>query len=224
MAIVGWRLALRLVAVGVLVAVSVSGCGNRGEESDSAVSGPHAGATLAVVGIQYDATLPLHSAPGSDQPVVASLGPLEDHVVATGKAREVDSSRWFEVTAAGVTGWADSTSLAYLGATDDVTRRIVDKLGGPPTAESILELGRIVATAESPAENPKSRATVTVAPTTVGNVSEVTYDVLGFPDDSIAGERLHVFGTPGDRFTLKKVEATSLCRRGVSGDGPRLCV
>ncbi len=223
MAIVGWRLALRLVAVGVLAAVSISGCGNRGEESDSAVSGPPAGATLAVVGIQYDATLPLHSEPGPDKPVVASLGPLEDHVVATGKARQVDSSRWFEVTAAGMTGWADSTSLAYLGATDDVTRRIVDKLGAPPTADSMLELGRIVATTESSTDDPKSRVTVTVAPTTVGDVGEVTYDVVGFPDDAIAGERLHVLGTRGDKFTLTKVEATTLCRRGVSGDA-RLCV
>ena len=88
----------------------------------------------------------------------------------------------------------------------------------------MLELGRIVATAESSTENPKSRLTVTVAPKTVGDLGEVTYDVVGFPDDSIAGERLHILGTPGDRFTLKKVEATSLCRRGVSGESPRLCV
>ncbi|HUL99472.1 MAG TPA: hypothetical protein VLU24_08665, partial [Mycobacterium sp.] len=74
------------------------------------------------------------------------------------------------------------------------------------------------------AENPRSRATVTVAPTTVGDLGEVTYDVVGFPDDAIAGERLHILGTPGDRFTLEKVEATSLCRRGVSGDSPGLCV
>ena len=104
----GWHRGL--VAVGVLAAVVVNGCGKRGGDSESAVSGPPAGATLAVVGIQYDATLPLHSAPGADQPVVASLGPLENHVVATGRARQVDSSRWFEVTAAGATGWADFTS------------------------------------------------------------------------------------------------------------------
>jgi hypothetical protein len=123
-----------------------------------------------------------------------------------------------------VTGWADSASLAYLGATYDATARIVAKLGGPPTAGSMLELGRIVAMAEAPTQEPiVSRVTVTVAPT-LGDLGEVTYDVVGFPDDSVGGERLHVFGTPGDTFTLKTVEATTLCRRGVSADSRRACL
>lgn len=223
MASVVRRPALRLVAIGVLAAVAVSGCGNR-DDTDSADSGPAAGATLAVVGIQYDATLPLRSSPGEDQPVVTSLGPLEDELVATGHARQVGKSRWFEVKAAGVTGWADAASLAYLGSTDDITQRVASKLGGPPTAASMLEVGRIVATAEASTEKPESRLTVTVAPTEVGDSGEVTYDVTGFPDDSVLGERLHVFASRGEKFTLQKVEATTLCRRGVSGDISRLCV
>ncbi len=207
----------------VVTVVAVAGCGNRGD-NDSADIGPPAGATLAVVGVQYDATLPLRSSPGDDQPVVASLGPLEADLVTTGHARQVGTSHWFEVRVAGATGWADATSLAYLGGTDDVTERTVAKLGGPPTADSILELGRIVATAGLSDQSPTPGVIVTVAPTTTGDTGEVTYDVVGFPDDSVLGERMHVFGTAGDRFTLKKVEATTLCRRGVSGDTPRLCV
>ncbi len=215
--------ALRVVAIGVLAAAALSGCGNR-EDADSAGFGPDAGATLAVVGIQYDAALPLHSLPGDDQPVVASLGPLEADVVATGHARQVGTSHWFEVKAAGVTGWADATSLAYLGGTVDVTERTVSQLGGPPTADSMLQLGRIVATAGASGQKPEIRVTVTVAPQEVGNSGEVTYDVTGFHDDSVLGERLHVSGTRAGKFTLKSVEATTLCRRGVSGDNPRLCV
>jgi hypothetical protein len=87
----------------------------------------------------------------------------------------------------------------------------------------MLELGRIVAMAEASKEV-VSRVTVTVAPRLVGDLGEVTYDVVGFADDSVLGERLHVFGTPGDTFTLKTVEATTLCRRGVSADSRRACV
>ncbi len=213
---------LPFIAAAVM-AVAVAGCGNRGDD-DSADIGPPAGATLAVVGVQYDATLPLHSSPGDDQPVVASLGPLEADLVSTGHARQLGTSRWFEVRVAGATGWADATSLAYLGGTDDVTERTVAKLGGAPTADSMLELGRIVATAGLSNQSQTPGVTVTVAPTTVGDTGEVTYDVVGFPDDSVLGERMHVLGTAGDKFTLKKVETTTLCRRGVSGETPRLCV
>jgi hypothetical protein len=207
-------------------AAVLSGCGGRaGEREPSGTAsssettsaselGPDAGATLAVVGIQYDATLPLRSSPGADQPITASLGPLADDLVATGQARELAPAIWFEVTAGGVTGWVDSDFLAYLGKTYDATAQIVEKLGGNPTAASMLELGRTVASAVSTEPPPTYRVTVAVAPT-VGDLGEVTYDVLGFHDDSVGGERLHVFGTPGDTFTLKKVEATPLCRRGV---------
>lgn len=203
-------------------AAVVSGCAGRDDEGE--LTGPAAGVTLAVVGIQYDATLPLRSSPGADQPVVASPGPLADDLVATGRARQLDSSLWYEVTVGGVTGWADAASLAYLGETHDATAQIVAKLGGPPTAASMLELGRIVATAEASNEPPVSRVSVTVAPTTRGDLGEVTYDVVGFPDDSVGGKRLHVFGAPGDTFTLKTVEATTLCRRGVSADSRRACL
>lgn len=212
---------VRLAVMVTLAAAVLSGCG-RDDQGDTDF-GVRAGARLAVVGVQYDATLPLRSSPGADHPMVGSPGPLADDLIATGGARRVDSSIWYEVTADGVTGWADATSLAYLGATSDATARIVGKLGGPPAAASMLELGRIVASAVSPEPPPAARVTVTAAPTQ-GDVGEVTYDVLGFPDDSVAGERLHVSGTLGDKFTLKSVEATTLCRRGVTDDSRHLCV
>jgi hypothetical protein len=156
---------LRLGAFALVAAVA-GGCGSRADESEPKGFGPAAGATLAVVGIQYDATLPLRSSPGTDQPVKVSLGALADDLVATGRARVLASSIWYEVTAGGVTGWAESRSLAYLGGSYDATAKIVAKLGGPPTAASMLELGRIVATAEVSTEPPRTyRVTVTVAPT-----------------------------------------------------------
>jgi hypothetical protein len=63
---------------------------------------------------------------------------------------------------------------------------------------------------------------MTVEPA-VGDLGEVTYDVIGLGDDAVFGFRLHVFGQPGagGDFSLKSVERTILCGRGVS-DG--LCV
>jgi hypothetical protein len=216
--------ALQFGAIGVLAAVLVTGCSQSGEDVPAGF-GPAAGATLAVVGVKYDAKLPLRSAPRIDEPAVAFLAPLESNLVATGRVRQVDSSRWFEVTVRGVTGWADSASLAYLGARADVTERVVDKLGRVPTAPSMLDLGRVVAAAATAStEPPGSQVIVTAAPATVGDVSEVTYDVVGYPDDSVLGERVQVLGTPGQTFTLDKVEATTLCRRGVTGDRTYLCL
>lgn len=57
---------------------------------------------------------------------------------------------------------------------------------------------------------------MSVAPS-VGDLAEVTYDVVGIPDDAGLGYRLHVFARPddiGDGFTMSTLEVTDLCRRG----------
>ena len=184
--------------------------------------GPAAGDTLAVVGVASDDVLNVRAAPGTDQPIVTTLGPLEDDVTALGNTRQLPNSFWFEVEFGGVTGWASAAFLAYLGDTTDQTALLIATLGETPEAETMLGLGLIVAEAFA-SDEPASRIVVSVAPT-VGDLGEVVYDVIGLGDDSVFGLRLHIFGTPtegGDGFSLKSVEQTTLCGRGVS-DG--LCV
>jgi hypothetical protein len=86
----------------------------------------------------------------------------------------------------------------------------------------MVAMGEAVAAARAPAdEGPRPTVTVVDGPT-VGDLGEVTVDVLGLADDSLRGERLHVFATPdpaGEGFGLKTVEATALCARGVTADG-----
>jgi hypothetical protein len=181
---------------------------------------PKAGDVLSVVGVAYDDHLNVRAAPGTDQPVVARLDPLAQDLVATGAVRKLAASIWYEVEVERVTGWVGSYFVAYGGTVDDLTAQVVSRLGRRPVAETMLELGRIVAEALA-SDEPRSRVVVTV-PLSVGDLGEVTYDVIGLGDDSVRGYRLHVFGQPvneTDGFSLKSVEATYFCGRGVGPDG-----
>lgn len=184
--------------------------------------GPAAGDVLAVMGVAHDDGLNVRAAPGTDQPVVTILDPTADDAVATGRARKLPRSIWWELEANGVVGWASSSFLTYLGSTNDITAQVIERMGWPAEHESMGGLGRMVADALASHDEPVSRITLTVAPS-VGDLGEVIYDVVGFADDSVRGVRLHVFGEPdGDGFTLRAVEGTVFCGRGVDGAG--LCV
>ena len=179
---------------------------------------PWRGDIVGVVGVAHDDVLNVRAAPGINQIIVATLDPLEDDVLVLGNARSLPNSIWTQVEIHGVTGWSNISFLAYLGDTDDITARLVNDLGETPRAETMLDLGLIVAEALASLE-PPSRIVMSVAPT-VGDLGEVTYDVIGLGDDSLHGVRLHVFGTPdegGEGFVLKAVERTQLCARGISG-------
>ncbi len=188
-----------------------------------------AGDVIAVVGVAFDDVLNVRAGPGADQPVVATLQPTADDVVATGRARLLPQSIWAEVMftahveAGEVTGWASTAFLAYLGSTSDITSHVVAALGGVPKAETMLDLGRIVADLLA-SDEPPSRIRMSVAPF-VGEIGEVTYDVIGLGDDSVYGLREHIFGRPtagGEGFSLMIVEETMLCFRERTPEG--LCV
>ena len=106
---------------------------------------------------------------------------------------------------------------------DDLTAVVVDALGGIPEAETMVEMGDIVAESFRSDEG-GFRYKISGAPS-VGELGEMTVDVLGLADDALLGYRLHIFGQPtagGEGFSLKSVEGTALCGRGVTEDG--LCV
>ena len=181
--------------------------------------GPEAGTILAVFGVAHDDVLNVRAAPGTDQDVVTTLDPLAEDVVALGHTRRLTQSIWFEIEANGVTGWASSRFLHQMGLTDDFTSIVVDKSGGYLEAETMLDLGLMVA--ETLADPEASTITMAVAPT-VGDLGEVTYDLAGLADDATWGYRLHVFGVEnegGEGFVLKSVEATIFCLRAVADDG-----
>ena len=182
--------------------------------------GPSSGDVLSVVAVAFDDVLNLRAGPGTDFEVLKKMPARYDRVIANGRAQSLPNSIWYEVTALGVTGWASSTYLAELGSTDDITAQTIEKLGETPTAETMTDLGLIVAESYPPVDRPL-RVRMSGEPS-VADLGEVIYDVVGFADDSVRGLRLHVFGQPtesGEGFSLKSVEATALCARGVDGAG-----
>ena len=184
---------------------------------------PRAGDRLGVVAVAHNDVLNLRSGPGTDNPVLLQLPGTTNNLIATGQGRKISQTVWYQVTVDGVPGWVSSRFVAFLGIVNDTTSQIVDKFGTIPVAENMTDLGSLVAGLEA-SEDVTSRIRLTVAPT-VGDLGEVTYDVVDVADDSLFGLRLHIFGEvteSGEAFSLKTVEATALCFRGVTSDG--LCV
>ncbi len=185
--------------------------------------GPRVGDRVGVVGVAFDDSLNVRTGPGVGYEVVATLPPIATDIGVTGGTRLFPSSLWYEVDADGVISWVNASYIALLGATDDATSEVVAIHGSIPSADTMLALGAIVAS-HFMGEESGGRIVVTVAPS-VGSLGEITYDVVGIADDAILGYRLHVFGRQEEGagpFSLHSVDRTSLCWRGVTGDG--LCV
>jgi hypothetical protein len=181
------------------------------------------GPILGVVGVQYDDTLNVRSGPSIAFDVVATLDPTQVDISGTGNGWQLPSGTvWWEIDTGVVVGWANQRFLSRFAGVDDITSVVVGNLGEIPLAETMLELGAIVANSVA-STDVESDIVVVVAPT-VGDLGEITIDVLGLADDSVEGWRLHIFGQPtesGEGFSLMAVEATILCQRGVSSE---LCV
>lgn len=183
--------------------------------------GPPAGAELAVIGVAHDDVLNLRAAPGADQPIVDEIPPTYDQLIARGETRSLPAF-WTKVDYEGTEGWVNLSYLAYLGATDDITSQVISEMGGRPEAATMTELGMMVAEAQASEDPDPPSDIVEVVEASVGDLGEVTFDVIGLSDDSVRGVRVHVFGEPSDGgFTLRTVEQTILCdpTRGVDDEG-----
>lgn len=180
--------------------------------------GPREGDEVAVIGVAHDDVLNLRAGPGADQEIVAEIPNTYDGLVALGHTRDLGDAFWIELEYEGTTGWVHYSFIGYLGVTEDMTASVIDTLGETPLAETMLDIGMIVAETFA-SEEPESDIVLTVAPT-VGDVGEVTYDVISIGDDAVRGFRVHVFGQPEDEtFGLMAVEVTTLCGRGVTEEG-----
>jgi hypothetical protein len=233
----------RLPAALLVLSLFAAGCGDDNEtprrsEPDGTTSSsagaalpgervelyPYQGARLAVVGVASDDKLNVRSEPRADSSVVAQLGPLATNAVATGHNRSVgESGFWSEIRVDDKTGWANTKFLLQPGQVTDITAALFPTPAQRPKAATMAELGRAVARLRA-SDEPPSRIVVVDGPTT-DDLGEIAVDVIGLGDDAQGGERLKVFAEPhqdGSGFTVRTVEATALCSRGVTNDG--LCV
>ena len=185
---------------------------------------PYEGNELIVVGVEADDVLNVRAAPGVEYEIVAELDPLADGLMPTGHNRQLDDGPiWAEIEVDGETGWASTAFLAHPGAVRDTTSELYPDVADRPRGDTMRQLGELVADRVAGEGEPEPDVVVVDRPS-VGDLGEITVDVVGFPDDSVLGERLHIFAEPdpgGESFTVRTVESTTLCRRGVS-DG--LCV
>ncbi len=184
---------------------------------------PYAGARLAVVGVAAGDTLNVRAGPGTDYPVVFTLEPLAHDIRATGHNRTVGEGTWAEVDARGRSGWANVRFLLQPGSVEDVTARLYPSASDRPSATTMTALAQAVerrwrqeSIGSEGSDEPGSRVVVVDGPHS-GDLAEVTVDVLGLHDDALGGVRLHVFAErAAGRFTVRTVEVTELCSRGVT--------
>lgn len=174
-----------------------------------------------VIGVRHDDVLNLRAGPGVGAGILDEIPPTFTDLVALGNTRQLPGSFWIEVDYEGTEGWVHLGFVGYEGVVDDLTSIVVDELGEIPVEATMTELGELVAGVFA-SEDPQSDI-VQVTPVTSGDLAEVTYDVIGLGDDAVRGLRLHVFAeVVDDGFSLKSVEVTTICGRGVDGD--ELCV
>jgi len=183
--------------------------------------GPREGDVVMVIGVQHDDVLNLRAGPGADQPIVDEIPPTFADLVALGNTRDLDPSFWIEVDYEGTVGWVHMSFIGFEGVVTDETSHVVDELGERPVESTMTDLAQVVADVFDSDEEPESDI-VQVTPVTTGDLAEVTYDVIGLGDDAVGGFRLHVLAEEtDDGFSLRSVEVTTICWRGVDDD--RLC-
>ena len=181
---------------------------------------PRPGDVLSVVGVAHNDVLNVRAAPGVFNDVVDTIDP-DGTSVALGSARDLGLAIWVEHDTGSALGWSNYAFLAFAGGTDDATAEVVGLLGEVPIADTMEALGLVVAESQASTDR-RSFIVITVA-ASIADLGEVTYDVIGLGDDAVYGYRLLVVGEPiTDGFSLRSVERTALCNRGVDDVG--LCV
>jgi len=180
--------------------------------------GPAEGDVLMVIGVRHDDVLNLRAAPGANQPIIDEIPATFADLIALGNTRELPSSFWIEVDFDGTEGWVHMGYIGYEGDVTDATAAVIDELGERPVESTMQGLAERVAEVFASEADPESDI-VQVTTVTTGDLAEVTYDIVGLGDDAVRGVRIHVFAEEVDAgFSLRTVETTIICGRGVDPD------
>src|SRR5699024_10811179 len=114
-------------------------------------------------------------------------------LTATGENRDVEEGIWAEVEFEGTTGWVSVAYAMQLGEGEDVTDEI-DSIAG----ETMIDIAEQVGESRSEAGGEVQSRIAVIEDAEVGDLGSVLVDVIGFADDSVAGERLHILAEPAE--------------------------
>jgi len=184
---------------------------------------PTAGSVVAVVGVEHWDILEIHEDPGVSSPLIDTLDPLDDTVVAMGFARQLPQSIWWCISWEGGSGaWASSIYLSRLA--DPWQSYDSDRWVGlnAQTLEDFLS--EVESEYERDPNSEGGPMRIVISELDYSN-NIVSFDVIGFLDDSVAGARLtFTTATQSDgSLTVTEVQYRSMCRRG-GGPGSDLCL
>ena len=184
---------------------------------------PISGAVVAVVGVEHWDILEIHEDPGVSSPLIDTLDPLDDTVVALGFARQLPQSIWWCISWEGGSGaWASSIYLSRLA---DPWQSYDSGRWVGLNAENLEDfLSEVESEYERDPNSEGGPMRIVISELDYSN-NIVSFDVIGFLDDSVAGARLTFTATTQSdgSVTVTEVQYRAMCRRG-GGPGSDLCL
>lgn len=184
---------------------------------------PISGSVVAVVGVEHWDILEIHEDPGVSSPLIDTLDPLDDTVIALGFARQLPQSIWWCISWEGGSGaWASSIYLSRLA--DPLQGYDSDRWVGL-NAENLEDfLSEVESEYERDPNSEGGPMRIVISELDYSS-NIVSFDVIGFLDDSVAGARLtFTTATQSDgSVTVTDVQYRAMCRRG-GGPGSDLCL
>ena len=184
---------------------------------------PTTGSVVAVVGVEHWDILEIHEDPGVSSPLIDTLDPLDDTVVALGFARQLPQSIWWCISWEGGSGaWASSIYLSRLA---DPWQSYDSGRWVGLNAENLEDfLSEVESEYERDPNSEGGPMRIVISELDYSN-NIVSFDVIGFLDDSVAGARLTFTATTQSdgSVTVTEVQYRAMCRRG-GGPGSDLCL
>mgnify|MGYP001194690594 FL=1 len=184
---------------------------------------PTTGSVVAVVGVEHWDILEIHEDPGVSSPLIDTLDPLDDTVVALGFARQLPQSIWWCISWEGGSGaWASSIYLSRLA--DPWQNYDSDRWVGLNAENLEGFLAEVESEYERDPNSEGGPMRIVISELDYSN-NIVSFDVIGFLDDSVAGARLTFTATTQSdgSVTVTEVQYRAMCRRG-GGPGSDLCL
>ena len=184
---------------------------------------PITGSVVAVVGVEHWDILEIHEDPGVSSPLVGTLDPLDDTVVALGYARQLPQSIWWCISWNGGSGaWASSI---YLSRMADPYQSFDSSSWVGLTAQNLEDfLSDVENQYQRPATSEGGPMRIVISELDyINNV--ISIDVIGFLDDSRLGDRL-TFSTSlqsDGSLIIDDAQFRGICLRG-GGPGSDLCL